>query len=168
MESRCSRRSRTNCCSPIRGFSVAYDLDPNRDIFTARISAIGTALSGSLSGSSRQCETYAWTEVEPDPAGCGYITAQFPRTGTTTREPAFGLCGNTYEVGDVVFMRLRGWNTVYRGRTYEIISGCDAASDGSDSGSGSTSNQNYIDVVTNVCLIDSSASGSTSLSVGTP
>jgi hypothetical protein len=39
-------------------------------------------------------------------------------------------------------------------------------SGGNASGSGSDSSSNYIDVVTNVCLIDSSASGSTSLSVG--
>lgn len=92
---------------------------PAKDLFLAEITAVGTAVTDS----SGRFVPHAWKEKELRTDTRGFVDKPGGRTGTTVIHPGFDPTGGTFAVGDLVFMRERGWINAsgVSGDVYDIV-----------------------------------------------
>lgn len=92
---------------------------PSKDIFLAEITAVATKVTDA----SGTFVAHAWREQEAHTNLRGYRDKPGGRVGSVTINPGFSPEGDAFGVGDLVYMRHRGWTNVsgVGDTTYEII-----------------------------------------------
>lgn len=104
---------------------MARDVHDHRsfDIFLAEITSVGSDVTDD---DGNVYTPYGWKEKQLKPHSLGYEDHPLGRTGTSTAvtgNPAFVVaedCG-CFNVGDLVWLRARGWCNEYHGLIYDII-----------------------------------------------
>jgi hypothetical protein len=129
----------------------AFNL-PSRELFVARITATG----------SGENAPHGWNEMVKPTPGARYIVKPNGRSGTVTENSAYSPKGNALPIGAMVVLSPRAVVGSTESQAFDVVA---LASPDEDSGSGS-GEQTYIDVVTNICLMNSASNGSGSGSSG--
>lgn len=139
------------------------------DLFVAKLTEvewIEESGAGSGSGSGGLCQgwTYSWVEMAPAACGIGYAVKVGGRSGTKLLNAAYPLNGQLVGINSLVWMREKsftGRSDLPIAMVYEFL---DDPTGQAQSGDGSGGSGNYIDVVTEVCLIAESGSSGSGLS----